>query len=49
MKSLLVGTGCYLCKVYKYHESQACDYKRSRILHRIVGMVGNGVVFMEIL
>jgi hypothetical protein len=28
MKSLLVGTGCYLCKVYNYHDSRACGYKR---------------------
>jgi hypothetical protein len=47
MKALLVGTGRYLCKVYNYHDSQACSYKRSEILPGIVGMVGNGVVFVE--
>jgi hypothetical protein len=39
MKSLLVGIGRYLCKVYNYHDSRACGYKRSRILPRIEGMV----------
>jgi hypothetical protein len=39
MKSLRVGTGRYLCKVYNYHDSQVCGYKRSRILPRIEGMV----------
>jgi hypothetical protein len=37
----------YLCKVYNYHDSRACGYKRSRILPRIVGLVRNGVVFVE--
>jgi hypothetical protein len=32
MKSLLVGIGCYLCKVYNYHDSRACSYKWSGIL-----------------
>jgi hypothetical protein len=27
-----VGTGRYLCKVYNYHDSRACDYKGSGIL-----------------
>jgi hypothetical protein len=49
MKSLLVGTGRYLYKVYNYHDSQACSYKRSWILFRLVGIVGNGVVFVETL
>jgi hypothetical protein len=39
MKSLLVGTGRYLCKVYNNLDSRACGYKRSRILPRIEGMV----------
>jgi hypothetical protein len=26
MKSLLVGTGRYLCKVYNYHDSHAYGY-----------------------
>jgi hypothetical protein len=43
MKSLLVGTGRYLCKVYNYHDSRACDYKRSEILSRLDGLVGNGM------
>jgi hypothetical protein len=25
MKSLLVGTGCYLCKVYNYHDGIVLD------------------------
>jgi hypothetical protein len=29
--------GANLCKVYNYHDSQACGYKRSRILPRIDG------------
>jgi hypothetical protein len=37
MKSLLVGTGCYLCKMYNYHDSRACGYMRSRILSRLDG------------
>jgi hypothetical protein len=42
MKSLLVGIGCYLCKVYNYHDSRACGYKRSGILSRLDGMVWLG-------
>jgi hypothetical protein len=38
MKSLLVDTGRYLCKVYKYHDIRACGYKRSGILLRIEGI-----------
>jgi hypothetical protein len=38
MKSLFVGIGRYLCKVYNYHNSRACSYKRSEILPRIEGM-----------
>jgi hypothetical protein len=49
MKSLLVGTGRYLCKVYNYHDSRACDYERSGILFQLVGLVGNGVVLVETL
>jgi hypothetical protein len=49
MKSPLVGIGLYLCKMYDYHDSQPCGYKRSGILFQLVGMVGNGVVFVEIL
>jgi hypothetical protein len=49
MKSLLVGTGHYLCKVYNYHDSCACGYKQSGILPKIVDTVGNGVVFVETL
>jgi hypothetical protein len=47
MKSLHVGTNRYLCKVYNYHDSRACDYKWSGILPRIEGMVWvwNGLVF----
>jgi hypothetical protein len=32
LKSLLVGTWRYLCKVYNYHDSRACGYKWSGIL-----------------
>jgi hypothetical protein len=39
MKSLLMGTWHYLCKVYNYHDSRTYSYKRSRILPRIEGMV----------
>jgi hypothetical protein len=39
MKSLRVGSRRYLYKVYNYHDSRACDYKRSGILPRIEGMV----------
>jgi hypothetical protein len=38
MKSLLVGTGRYLCKVYNYHDSRACSYKWSEILSRLDGL-----------
>jgi hypothetical protein len=36
MKSILVGTGRYLCKVYNYHDNRAYGYKRSGILSRLV-------------
>jgi hypothetical protein len=38
MKSLLVGIGCYLCKVYNYHDSRAYGYKWSEILSRLDGL-----------
>jgi hypothetical protein len=34
------------CKVYNYHDSRACGYKRSEILSRLVGMVGNDMVMV---
>jgi hypothetical protein len=46
LKSLLVGTGRYLCKVYNYHDSRACGYKRSEMLPRIEG-IGLGVKWSE--
>jgi hypothetical protein len=49
MKSLLVGIGCYLCKVYNYHDSRECDYKRSRILFSLDGLGGNGVELVKTL
>jgi hypothetical protein len=53
MKSLLIGTRHYLCKVYNYHDSRACGYKQSRILSRLDGVVSMlvvlGVVFVETL
>jgi hypothetical protein len=39
MKSLFIGTWRYLYKVYNYHGSRACGYKRSVICPRIEGMV----------
>jgi hypothetical protein len=42
MKSLLMSTGRYLCKVYNHHGSRACCYKWSEILPRIEG-IGLGV------
>jgi hypothetical protein len=39
MKSLVVGTGRYLCKVHNYHDSRVCGYMRSRMLLRIDGLV----------
>jgi hypothetical protein len=44
MKSLLVGTGCYFCKVYNYRDSHACSYKRSGILFQLDALDGNGMV-----
>jgi hypothetical protein len=32
IKSLLMGTGLYLCKVYNYHDNRAYGYKWSGIL-----------------
>jgi hypothetical protein len=47
MKSLRVGTGRYLYKVYNCHDSRTCGYKWSGILPRIEGMVWvwNGFIF----
>jgi hypothetical protein len=47
MKSLLVGTGCYLCKVYNYHDSRACGYKRYEILFSLDGLDGIGMVLVK--
>jgi hypothetical protein len=52
MKSLLVGIRLYICKVYNYHDSRACGYKRSGILSRLDGfgcIMVLGVVFVETL
>jgi hypothetical protein len=38
MKSLLMDTWLYLCRVYNYHDSRACGYKWSGILSKIEGM-----------
>jgi hypothetical protein len=38
MKSLLVGIVRYLYKVYNYHDSRACGYKRSEILFLLDGL-----------
>jgi hypothetical protein len=37
-----VDTGRYLYKMYKYHDSRACDYKRSGILFRLDDLDGDG-------
>jgi hypothetical protein len=42
MKSLLMGTGHYLCKVYNYDDSRACSYKWFGILFSLDGMVWDG-------
>jgi hypothetical protein len=47
MKSLLVGIGCYLCKVYNYHDRRACGYKWSGILFWLGGLDGNGMVLVK--
>jgi hypothetical protein len=47
MKSLLVGTGRYLCKVYNYHDSQPCGYQWSRILFSLDGLDGNVVELVK--
>jgi hypothetical protein len=46
MDSLIVGTGLYLYKVYIYHDSRACGYKRSWILFQLDGLDGNGMVLI---
>jgi hypothetical protein len=40
-----MGQGTNLCKVYNYHDSQACGYKQSGILPRI-DWYGYGVVLV---
>jgi hypothetical protein len=47
MKSLLVGIGCYLCKVYNYYDSRACGYKRSGILVWLDDFDGNGMELVK--
>jgi hypothetical protein len=47
MKSLLLGIGRYLWKVYNYHDSRACGYKRSGILFCLDGLDGNGMVLVK--
>jgi hypothetical protein len=42
MKSLPMGLGRYLCKVYNYHDSRAYGYKRSGNLFWLDGMVWDG-------
>jgi hypothetical protein len=37
MKSLRVGQGANLCRVYNYHDSRAYSYKWSGILPKIDG------------
>jgi hypothetical protein len=38
MKSLLVGTGRCLCKLYNYYDSRACGYRWSLILFHLDGL-----------
>jgi hypothetical protein len=33
-----MGTWHYICKVYNYHDSRACSYKRSGILSRLADL-----------
>jgi hypothetical protein len=47
MKSLLMGTGRYLCKVYNYHDSRACGYKWSEIIFWLDGLDGNWMVLVK--
>jgi hypothetical protein len=47
MKSLLMDTRHYVCKVYNYHDSRACGYKRSEILFWLDGLNGNVMVLAE--
>jgi hypothetical protein len=42
MKSLLMDTGRYLCKVYNYHDCRAYGYKWFVILFWLGGMVWDG-------
>jgi hypothetical protein len=44
MKSLLVDAGRYLCKVYNYHDSGVCSYKRFGILSSYMAWVWNGLI-----
>jgi hypothetical protein len=43
MKSLFMDTVRYLYKVYNYHDSRACGYKRSVILFWLDGLDGSGM------
>jgi hypothetical protein len=47
MKLLLMGIGRYLCKVYNYHDSRACGYKRSGILFWLDGLDENRVELVK--
>jgi hypothetical protein len=49
MKSLLVGTWRYLCKVYNYHDSRACGYKRYGVLFWLDSLDGNEMVLVKYL
>jgi hypothetical protein len=48
MKSLLMGIGHYLCRVYNYHNSRAYGYKWSWILLWLDSLDGNGVVLVHV-
>jgi hypothetical protein len=49
MKSLRVGTGYNLSRVYNYHDSRAYGYKRSGILFWLDGLDGDGMGLVKTL
>jgi hypothetical protein len=42
-----MGTGCYIYKVYNYHNIRTCGYKRSGMLSRLVGLVVEWFVWLS--
>jgi hypothetical protein len=49
MKSRRMGTGYNLCRVYNYHDSRACGYKRSGILFWLDGLDRDGMDLVKTL